>query len=62
MKILKSLKTDGTYDQGEAFERIRSKKVRYMASYDISKFTCRVPLRLQTIMLEYYTNHDLALC
>lgn len=59
MKILRSIPTDGTYDQGAAFERIQSKKVSYMVSYDISKFTCRVPLSLQTAMLSYYTSHDL---
>jgi len=62
MKILSRLSTDGTYNQGKAFERILSKRVRFMVSYDISKFTCRVPLRLQTIMLSYYTSHDLAQC
>jgi hypothetical protein len=62
MKILKSLPCDGTYDQHSAFERILGKKVRFMASFDITKFTCRVPLRLQTIMLGYYTSHDLAQC
>lgn len=62
MKILYRLPTDATYNQHEGFDRILSKRVRFMVSYDISKFTCRVPVRLQTIMLSYYTSHDLAQC
>jgi hypothetical protein len=60
MKILDTIPTDATYNQNKGFERILRKKVGYMVSYDISKFTCRVPLRLQTIMLSHYTSHDLA--
>jgi len=62
MKILGSLPCDTTFDQNRGFERILSKKVGWMVSYDISKFTDRVPLKLQTTMLSYYTNHDLARC
>uniref|UniRef100_A0A2V0RBH0 RdRp n=1 Tax=viral metagenome TaxID=1070528 RepID=A0A2V0RBH0_9ZZZZ len=62
MKILKSLPCDTTFNQNKGFERILSKQVGWMVSYDISKFTDRVPLKLQTTMLSYYTSHDLAQC
>jgi len=60
MKILKSLPNDSTYDQNKGFERILRLTVRWMVSYDISKFTDRIPLRLQSTMLEYYISRDLA--
>jgi len=62
MKILGSLRNDSTFDQDRGFERILSVKTRWMSSFDISKFTDRVPLRLQSTMLEYYTSRDLANC
>jgi hypothetical protein len=60
MKILASLPTDATYDQDAGFERIKSKKVSYMASFDVTKFTDRVPLGPQVLMIEHYTHPDLA--
>jgi len=60
MKILKSLPTDATYDQSAGFKRILKVKTSYMASFDISKFTDRVPLTLQRIMLAHYLHPDLA--
>ena len=60
MKILRSLPCDSTFDQNKGFERILSKEMSWMASYDITKFTDRVPIDLQTAMLSYYTSPTLA--
>lgn len=60
MKILKSLPCDSTFNQNKGFERILSVKTGWMASYDIKKFTDRVPVMLQSTVLEYYTHRNLA--
>jgi hypothetical protein len=60
MEILKSLPTDATFDQNAGFERILAVKSDYVASFDITKFTDRVPLRPQVQMLSHYTNPDFA--
>jgi hypothetical protein len=40
-------KTDGTYDQNSAFQRIKEIRSKRMYSFDLSKATDRVPVYLQ---------------
>jgi len=52
MKILKSLKTDGTYDQNKAFERVLiESKGKKTYSYDLEGASHRIPLSQQVIRM-----------
>lgn len=61
MKILKSLGTDGTYDQNKAFERVlRESKGKKTYSYDLEGASHRIPLSQQVIRMKSIYGNTIA--
>jgi hypothetical protein len=54
MKCLENnSRTDGTYNQNSAFQRILSVKSKYMFSFDLSKASDRIPLYCQNVLISH---------
>jgi hypothetical protein len=52
LKILRSLKTDATYDQNEGFRRIlKESRGKETFCFDLSGASDRIPIKLQTVMI-----------
>lgn len=52
MKILKTMKTDGTYNQDEQSNRLRERAGHQAESIDLSSATDRFPLKLQKVIIQ----------
>jgi hypothetical protein len=61
MAILKSLETDGTYDQEEAFRRILNRSKGHKTfCFDLSGASDRIPLKVQEIMMSELFSPEIA--
>lgn len=58
MSVLKTLKTDGTYDQLAPLRRLKGKKVLY--SFDLKSATDLLPSLISTALLRSLFGEDLA--
>jgi hypothetical protein len=54
-------KTDGTFDQNTAFQRIKGVRSKRMYSFDLSKATDRVPVYLQYLLIGHIFSEKLSL-
>jgi len=61
MVSLRSLSTDGTYDQMKQFNRLRLlSKGKNTYCFDLSKATHRFPIQLQRVLLSELVNENFA--